>query len=118
MHSTAHELLDLGGRNPQPDGVVGPIFRDQRAGDIVAVARALLDCMARRHPIVVAIKQHASEEARLPSFSALVALGGVAGKLDLDRIPERLIDDRLVFAKMGLFVVNDLASIDGFRSIR
>src|ERR1700731_928663 len=67
--------------------------------------------MARRHPIAVAIKQHASEEARLPSFSAL-ALGGVAGKLRLHGIPERLIDNRLVFAKMALLVVDDLAAID------
>src|ERR1700724_340505 len=67
--------------------------------------------MARRHPIAVAIKQQASEEARLPSFSAL-ALGGVAGKLRLHGIPERLIDNRLVFAKMALLVVDDLAPID------
>src|SRR6202035_2805297 len=67
--------------------------------------------MARRHPIAIAIKQHASEEARLPSFSAR-ALGGVAGKLRLHGIPERLIDNRLVFAKMGLLVVDDLAPID------
>src|ERR1700736_1920971 len=67
--------------------------------------------MARRHPVAVAIKQHASEEARLPSFSAL-ALGGVAGKRRLHGIPERLIDNRLVFAKMALLVVDDLAPID------
>src|SRR6266446_3658432 len=69
--------------------------------------------MARRHPIAVAIKQHAGEEAGWASFPAIVALpGGVAGELGLDSIPERLIDDRLVFAKMGLFPVNDLAAID------
>jgi hypothetical protein len=50
--------------------------------------------------------------ARLPSFSALVALGGVAGKLRLDRIPQRPIDDRRVLARIGLSVVNDLAAID------
>src|SRR5712672_402285 len=99
-------------RHPEPGGVLGPIFRDQRAGDIVAVARALLDGMARRHPITIAIKQHAREEAWLPSFSALVALGSVAGKLSLDRIPERLIDNRLVLARIGLLVVNDLAPIN------
>jgi hypothetical protein len=53
-----------------------------------------------------------SEETWLPSFSAIVALGGVAGKLGLDRIPQRLIDNRLMFAKIRFFVVNDLASID------
>src|ERR1700720_4044832 len=98
--------------NPQPCGVVGPIFRDQRAGDIVAVTRALLAGMARCHPVAVAIKQHAREEARLPSFSAIVMLRGIAGKLRLDRIPERLIDDRLMFARIGLLVVNDLSAID------
>src|SRR6202040_1415282 len=67
--------------------------------------------MARRHPVPVAINQQPSEEARLPSFSAL-ALGGVAGKLRLHGIPERLIDNRLVFAKMALLVVDDLAPID------
>jgi len=73
---------------------------------------SLLDGMARCHPVPVAIKQHAGEEARLLSSSALVALGGVAGELGLDRIPERLIDDRLMFARMGLFVMNDLAPVN------
>src|SRR5438034_6602352 len=68
--------------------------------------------MARRHPVAVAIKQHAGEEAGWASFSAIVTLGGVAGELGLDSIPERLIDDRLVFAKIGLFPVNDLAAIN------
>src|SRR6266446_9589221 len=68
--------------------------------------------IARCHPIAVAIKQHADEEVRWASFSAIVALGGVAGELGLDSIPERLIDDRLVFAKIRLLVVNDLAPID------
>ena len=68
--------------------------------------------MARRHPIAVAIKQHADEEAGWASFSAIVVLGGVAGEPGLDSIPERVIDDRLVFAKIGLFVVNDLAAIN------
>ena len=40
------------------------------------------------------------------------ALGGIAGELHLNRIPQRLIDDRRVFAGMGLALVNDLAAID------
>ena len=59
------------------------------------------------------IKQHAGEQARLASScAAIVALGGIAGKLRLNGIPERLIDDRRVFAGMGLPLVNDLAAID------
>src|SRR6266404_9378314 len=105
-------MLDFRRRDPQPGGGLSPIFRDKRAGDVIAVACVLLYCMARRHPIAVAIKQHADEEARRASFSAIVALGGVAGELGLDRIPERLSDNRLMFAKIGLFVVNDLAAIN------
>src|SRR5215510_14557842 len=88
--------------NSQSGGVLGPIFGDQRAGDIVAVPRVLLDCVAWRHPVAVAIKQHAGEETWLASSCARVALGGVAGKLRLDRIPQRQIDDRRVVARMGL----------------
>src|SRR5437762_13880430 len=68
--------------------------------------------MARRHPIAVAIKQQAGEEARLTMSCARVPLGGVAGKLRLNRIPQRLIDDRPVLPRMGLRLVDDLASID------
>src|SRR3954453_12647631 len=68
--------------------------------------------MARRHPIAAAIKQQAGEEARLTMSCAGVPLGGIAGKLCLSRIPQRLIDDRRVLTRMGLLLVNDLAAID------
>src|SRR5467141_926404 len=68
--------------------------------------------MARRHPIAVAIKQQAGEEARLTMSCACATLGGVAGKLRLNRIPQRLIDDGGVLTRMGLLLVDDLASID------
>src|SRR5262249_16952040 len=90
----------------------GPIFGDQRAGDIVAVPRVLLDRVAWRHPLAVAIKQHPGEQARLASSCARVALGGVAGKLGLDRIPQRRVANSLMVAKIRLLVVNDLAPID------
>src|ERR1700730_12959361 len=67
--------------------------------------------MARRHPIAVAIKQQAGEKARLVISCARVPLGDVAGKLSLDRVPQRLIYDRRVLARMELALVNDLAEI-------
>jgi hypothetical protein len=66
----------------------------------------------RRHPVPVAIKQHASEEARLPSFSAIAVLGVIARKLRLDCIPPRLIDDWLVFAAIGLLIVNSTPQVE------
>src|SRR5215831_12253011 len=68
--------------------------------------------MARRHPMAVAIKQQGGEEAWLTMSSVCVPLGGVAGNLCLNRIPQRLIDDRRVLTRMGLRLVDDLAAID------
>src|SRR5207247_2212809 len=107
-----HELLDLPGWDAQPGGLLGLILADQRAGDVIAVACAVLDRVARRHPVAFVIKQQPGEQARLASPFARVALGEVDGKLRLNRIPQRLLDDRRVVARIGLFLVNDLAPID------
>ena len=68
--------------------------------------------MGRRHAIAVAVKQHAGKQARLAGACGGVALGGTGGELRLDRIPQRLIDDRRVFARMGLSLMNDLTAIN------
>src|SRR6202035_6154630 len=67
--------------------------------------------MARRHPVAVAIKQHVGEQAGLVSSCARIPLGGVAVKLSLDRVPQRLIDYRRVLARMELALVNYVAAI-------
>src|SRR5580704_676915 len=54
----------------------------------------------------------AGKEAGLVISCARVPLGEVAGKLSLDRVPQRLIDDRRVFARVELALVNDLASVN------
>src|SRR5262244_2754883 len=110
--SAGHEVFDLRGWDTQPGRSLNPIFRDQRARNIVAVACALFDRMARRHPVAVVIKQHPGEQAWLVSAGAGGALSGIAGEPHPNRIPERLIDDWLVFAGVGLALVNDLAAID------
>ena len=63
------------------------ILGDQRAGDIVAIARALFDRIARCHQVALGIEQHPGEQARLSSACARVVLGGVGSELRLDRIP-------------------------------
>ena len=69
------------------------------------------DCVARRHPLALGIKQHPSEQARLVCACAGVALGGIASEPHLNRIPHRLVNDWRVFARMGLSLVNDRAAI-------
>jgi hypothetical protein len=66
----------------------------------------------RGHPVAVAIKQHAGEQARLRSPSASLTLGRVVDEQRLNRIPQLLIDDRRVLAGIGPFLMNDLTSVD------
>jgi hypothetical protein len=55
-HSAGHEVFDLWGWDTKSGRSLGLIFSDQRARDIVVVARALLDRVGRRHAVSVAIK--------------------------------------------------------------
>ena len=112
-HSAGHERLDLPGGNTQDGGAFALILVHQRVGDIVTVARAVFDRIARCHPVARGTKQHPGEQARLVSACAGGALGGIADHPHLNRIPQRLIDDWRVFARMGLLLVNDLAEIGG-----
>src|SRR5262252_3973411 len=68
--------------------------------------------MGRRHAIAVAVEQNADEQPWLASAGAGVALGGIGSELRLDHIPQRLIDDRRVFAGMGLSLVHDLTAVE------
>src|SRR5262249_23488930 len=104
--SAGHELFDLPGPDTPSGRSLRLTFGDQRARDIVVVPRALLDRVGRRHAVAIAIKQHPGEQAGLASAGASVALATVAGELCLNRIPQRLIDDWRVFARMGLALVN------------
>ena len=70
-----------------------------------------LDRVARRHLVAVGVEQHAGEQARLARSGAEVSLGSVGGELGLGHIPQRLVDDRRVFAGVGLSFVDDLAEI-------
>src|SRR6516164_4157635 len=110
-HSAGQEMLDLRGWNAQGGGAFALISGDQQAGDIVAVAPALFDRIARRHPIALGVEQQPGEQARLVSAGAGGALGGIAGEPHLNRIPQRLVNDWWVFARMGLSLVTDLAAV-------
>src|SRR6516225_1017110 len=104
-------MLDLHSWNAQGGGAFALILGDQRARDIVAVAPAVFDRIARRHPVALGVEQQPGEQARLVSACAGGALGGIAGEPHLNRIPQRLINDWRVFARMGLSLVNDRAAI-------
>src|SRR5215471_2892953 len=85
---------------------------DQRSGDIVAISRALLGGMGWGHAIALAVKQQAGEQARLARACTGGAVGSISGELRLNRMPQSRIDNRGVFAGMGLSLVHDLAAIE------
>ena len=60
------KLLDGGGWDAQPGRVIGLIFGDQWAGDIVAVARAVLDRVGWRYRVAVAIAWSGQRTAGRP----------------------------------------------------
>src|SRR6516164_160586 len=78
---------------------------------LVVVAPALLDRVARRHPVALGVEQDPREQARLVRAGAGGALDSIAGEPHLSRIPQQLINDWRMFARMGLSLVNDLAAI-------
>jgi len=67
--------------------------------------------VARRHPIAVAIKQHAGEEALLPSSSAIVVLGSVAGKLGWRAEGNRGLPRSHTAGYLGLEIIAKLAPV-------
>src|SRR5215469_1498136 len=89
--SAGHELFDLRGRDTQSGRSLRLTFSDQRARDIVVVARVLLDRVGWRHPVAVAIKQHPGEQAGLASAGASVAPAAVAGELCPTRQFSRMV---------------------------
>jgi hypothetical protein len=70
------------------------------------------DDVARPHRVAIRVEPHTGKQARLASAGARVALSGVACELRLNRIPQRLIDNRRVLAGIGLCFVNDLAEVN------
>ena len=104
--------LDLGGREAQPGGRRGLALGDQRARDIIAVAGAVLDRMRRGHPMAVAVKDQPGQQARAFDMAAASVLDCVLGEPPLHRIPQLLVDDRLVLTGIGVVAVDDLAAVD------
>jgi hypothetical protein len=106
------DLLDLRRGDAQSGGGIGPRVDRQRAGDVVAVALAVLDRMGRGHALALAVDQQAGEQARVLHPNAGAARDCVLGKAGLHGIPQRGVDDRLVLAGVGLVPVGDLPAID------
>src|SRR5438132_724301 len=78
--------------------------------DIVAISNLALFSSRRRHPVSAVIKNVPGQE-RTRIDPKVVSCPGLR-QLFLDRIEESLIEDWLMFTRVMLFLMNDLADID------
>src|SRR5258707_448359 len=92
--------------------------RNQIVGDVVAIPLTALHRMRRRHPIALAVEQQSSQQARLLRRLSRPSHGGIRHKLHLDAVPQGLINDRLVVARINFTPVADLTPIEPIRQDR
>src|SRR5579875_464698 len=104
--------LDLrGGETPAAPGFIA-CAGDEGLGDVIAIASAALDRMARRKALAVLVEELAGERARGAGAGAWRAPDGVLGETLLHRRPEGTIDDGVMLTGMAHPLVADLAGID------
>src|SRR5215207_590828 len=105
------DALDLGrGHARHRAGLVlSPLGQD--AGDVVAIAGAVLDRVARGHA-VAAVVEDAAEQERLGARAGAPLAAALLVELGLHGLEQRALEDRLVLAGMALGFVIDLAAVD------
>jgi hypothetical protein len=105
-HSVCNECsISPGGM--RGGGAFAVILGDQPAGDIVVIARALFDRIARRHPVALAIKQQPASGLD----DECVCRSGArqyCRRAAFEPHPIADCRDPRVFPRMGLPLVNDL----------
>src|SRR6266849_5456649 len=68
--------------------------------------------MGRGHAVALAVEQQPGEQAGVLNPNAGAALGGVLRESGVHGVPQCGVDDRLVFAGIGLILVDGLAAIN------
>jgi hypothetical protein len=103
--------LDLGGGHARHRAGLVLSALSQDAGDVVAIAGAVLDRVARGHA-VAAVLEDAPEQESLGARAGAPFAAPLLVELGLHRLEQRAFDDRLVLAGMALALVVDRAAID------
>ncbi len=105
-----NQLLDwLGWDSRDGARLVFPPLSD-RARDVVAITRALLDRMAWRHRVAAIIENLAHQQCA----ALRLAIGGavqIVGELSLHRVEQPDIDNRLMLGRPGTAMMIEFAEI-------
>ena len=108
--TTDHKGFKGNGRDSLAVGLARPSQQGPR--DVIPVAGAPLVRMGRAHPAAVGIEQDPHQQAWLLACPSGGSVDAVLGQDGLDLVPERLVDDGLMLARIALALVDDLATID------
>ncbi|MDF2811102.1 MAG: hypothetical protein K0S56_2133 [Microvirga sp.] len=82
----------------------------ENTGDVVAITRSVLACMARAHGVSPGIDQPAHQDGVRWDPQLLLVM--VRGQAFLNGLEQLLVDDRVMIARMALAPVIDLATIN------
>ena len=81
------------------------------AGNVIAVAAAVIDCLRRSQRLAVFTKELASQQVRPRLHRGSAALSALAQAL-AHRLPQGWLDDRRVLPGMALAMMPDLPDIN------
>ena len=88
------------------------IVGEQRRRDIVSISLFAFGRMGRRHTGAVGVDDQSGQQAWSLRACSKETLASICGEPVLDDPPELRIDDRVVLARVGRALVDDLAAID------
>ena len=89
----------------------GPLHQTRR--DVVSIPAIALDCMTRRQPLALVVKQLADERTRGGSARPALGPNCIEAQKLLSLVPYRTVDDRLMLAGIARAFVSDLANVNG-----
>ena len=87
-------------------------FGDQRSGDVVAIASALLDGVCWREPLSLGIDEQARQQARLGCFRPVPMGARVRCELVPNGGPALIVDQGRVLAGVEFSLVRYLAGVN------
>src|SRR4029077_8964203 len=85
---------------------------DERSRDVISVARAFLYGVARRQSLAGLVENQAGKEACLSGTRPDGAIHPVLSEGHLNLVPQSLVNNRLMLARIGITFMGNLAAID------
>ena len=110
-----HCMFDLRGGDPPALGAFRSRLGDQRGGDVVAIASAVLDGVRWGEPVPLRIGEQARQQARFGGVSTMSMAAGIGGEPVANRAPGFSLDQRWMLAGVEFALMRYLTSVNRVR---